>query len=92
MYESSGKSHPQRAKTQNPAHPAGVSNVSLKDEGGSQAADPAKRVRNLKKKLAQIQQLREKKAAGVTLESEQQAKIDSETSIVNELRSLGEEL
>lgn len=60
--------------------------------GGGAASDPAKRARNLKKKLTQIQQLREKIASGALsqLEPEQQAKLDSEASILAELKSLGE--
>ena len=71
-------------------HVVGVANLSLQEGGSGQAADPAKRVRNLKKKLTQIQQLRERKASGATLETEQQAKLDSEASILQELESLGE--
>lgn len=72
--------------------PAGVAKLSLEEGGGSQAAEPAKRVRNLKKKLTQIQQLREKKESGAALEAEQQAKLDSEASILQELQTLGESL
>ena len=66
---------------------AGVANIDL--NGGAEAApDPGKRVRNLKKKLTQIQQLKEKLKAGSALEPEQQAKIDSEASILEEIQSL----
>ena len=59
------------------------------EEGeASQGGDPAKRIRNLKKKLTQIQQLKEKSQSGAKLESEQQAKLDSEASVLEELRTL----
>ena len=63
--------------------------AALSVQGGSDtAADPAKRVRNLRKKLTQIQQLKSK--ATSVLEPEQRAKLDSEAAILAELRSLGE--
>ena len=67
--------------------------MSVSQAGGNDAAaDPAKRVRNLQKKLKQIQQLREKIRAGGKgkMEPEQEAKLASEQGIVEELRSLGE--
>ena len=47
-------------------------------------------IRNLKKKLTQIQQLREKVAGGASLEPEQQSKLDSEADILEEMKALGE--
>ena len=69
-------------------HVAGVAKLGIQEDDSSQAADPSKRIRNLKKKLTQIQQLREKQEAGAPLEAEQQAKIGSEAGILEELRSL----
>lgn len=51
-------------------------------------ADPQKRIRNLKKKLTQIQQLRDKLRNGARLDSEQQAKVDSETEVKAEIEAL----
>lgn len=67
-----------------------MAGLAIQEGDGNQATDPAKRIRNLKKKLTQIQQLRDKSKGGAKLEAEQQAKIDSETSIIDELKSLGE--
>ena len=71
----------------------GLADLSVSQAGSNDAgAEPAKRVRNLQKKLKQIQQLREKiKAGGMgKIEPEQEAKLASEHGIIEELRSLGE--
>ena len=67
---------------------AGLKDVALGGAEGS--ADPGKRVRNLKKKLTQIQQLREKLKSGSikALDPDQQAKLDSESTILQEIESL----
>jgi uncharacterized protein with WD repeat len=62
----------------------------VNEASGENGGDPAKRVRNLKKKLTQIQQLREKVAAGGSLGPEQQSKLGSEKEVLAELKSLGE--
>ena len=49
----------------------------------------AKRLRNLQKKLRQVQQLKEKQAKGEPLEPEQLAKIGSEAGLAEEIPSLG---
>lgn len=58
--------------------------------GGESTVDPVKRIRNLKKKLTQIQQLKEKLKNGslASLDQDQQAKLDSEASILQEIKSL----
>lgn len=60
------------------------------DAGEGAAADPVKRIRNLKKKLTQIQQLKERLQNGTlkSLDQEQQAKLDSEPGILGEIKSL----
>ena len=58
-------------------------------EGQDGAADTAKRLRNLQKKLRQVQQLKEKQAKGEPLEPEQLAKIGSEAGLAEEIQSLG---
>ena len=69
--------------------------ASLSVTGGEQgngqdaAADSAKRLRNLQKKLRQVQQLKEKQAKGETLEPEQVAKIGSEAGLQAEVEELG---
>ena len=71
----------------------GIAELSVSQAGSNDAAaEPAKRVRNLQKKLKQIQQLREKIKAGGKgkIEPEQEAKLASEQGIIEELRSLGE--
>jgi translation initiation factor 2A len=68
-----------------PLSPQGA--ASAGGEGG--AAEAEKRARNLQKRLRQISQLREKQAAGSTLEAEQLAKLASEAAVLEELRSLG---
>jgi len=69
---------------------SGVGKLEVNGAAGEAAGDPAKRARNLKKKLTQIQQLREKVAAGASLGPEQQSKLDSETEVLEELKALGE--
>lgn len=71
---------------------SGVANLGVNGTPGEPAGDPAKRIRNLKKKLTQIQQLREKVAGGATLEPEQQSKLNSEADVLQELRALGEKV
>ena len=65
--------------------------VSGNDQGEGQegAADSAKRLRNLQKKLRQVQQLKEKHDKGERLEPEQVAKIGSEAGLLAEIQSLG---
>jgi len=58
-------------------------------EGQDGAADDAKRLRNLQKKLRQVQQLKERQAKGESLEPEQIAKIEGETGLLAEIQSLG---
>ena len=71
---------------------SGVAKLEINGASGEPAGDPAKRIRNLKKKLTQIQQLREKVAGGASLEPEQQSKLNSEAEVLEELKALGEEL
>ena len=52
------------------------------------AGDPAKRGRALQKKLRQIDALKEKQAAGETLEPNQLAKIEGEAALRAELAAL----
>ena len=52
------------------------------------AGDPAKRGRALQKKLRQIEGLKEKQAAGQTLEANQIAKIEGEAALRAELAAL----
>ena len=61
------------------------------DQGEAQdgAADSAKKLRNLQKKLRQVQQLKEKQAKGEPLEPEQVAKIGGEAGLLAEIQSLG---
>lgn len=56
---------------------------------GQEAGDAAKRGRALQKKLRQVQQLREKAAAGAKLEPDQLQKLESEPAITAELQALG---
>ena len=58
-------------------------------EGQDADADSAKRLRNLQKKLRQVQQLKERQAKGESLEPEQIAKIGSEAGILAEIQGLG---
>ncbi len=79
---------------------AGVDSLSLHDDtvassaaadaSSNQANDSAKKVRNLQKKLKQIQQLKEKRSAGGSsgLTHEQVQKLDSEGSVLSELQQL----
>jgi translation initiation factor 2A len=60
------------------------------DSGAAQEA--GKRLRNLQKKLRQIQQLKEKQAAGADLEPEQVQKIATESALLDEIASLCIEL
>ena len=57
-------------------------------EGQDGAADSAKRLRNLQKKLRQVQQLKEKQANGEPLEPEQLAKISSEAALLADIQSI----
>lgn len=54
-------------------------------------ADPAKRLRNLQKKLRQVQQLKSKQAGGTVLEPEQLQKIASEAALLEEIQVLEEQ-
>lgn len=60
----------------------------------SQGADAGKKIRNLQKKLKQIQQLKEKRDAGgvINFTSEQVQKLDSEQSVLSELQQLEQSL
>ena len=58
-------------------------------EGQDGAADSAKRLRNLQKKLRQVQQLKEKQAKGEPLDPEQLAKIRGEAGLLADIKSLG---
>ncbi|KAK9918766.1 hypothetical protein WJX75_006714 [Coccomyxa subellipsoidea] len=51
-------------------------------------ADPAKRLRNLQKKLRQVQQLKDKHTAGAVLEPEQLQKIASEAALLQDIKLL----
>ncbi|BDA46939.1 Eukaryotic translation initiation factor 2A [Coccomyxa sp. Obi] len=50
--------------------------------------DAGKRLRNLQKKLRQVQQLKEKQAAGAALEPEQLQKVASEAALMQEIKAL----
>jgi len=78
---------------------AGMESLTLNDSAGSQAApdtsssqgtDSAKKVRNLQKKLKQIQQLKDKRDAGggSALTPEQMQKLESEQLVLSELHHL----
>ena len=71
-------------------HDAGVTSLSTAEAPAQEEAgtDAGKRLRNLQKKLRQVQQLREKQAAGAALEPEQLQKIASEATLIQEVRSL----
>jgi uncharacterized protein with WD repeat len=74
---------------------AGVAALSTADAGSAPAGaaaagDADKRARNLQKKLRQIQQLKERAAGGAALEPEQQQKVAGEAALLEELRSLDE--
>ena len=56
--------------------------------GQDAAADNAKRLRNLQKKLRQVQQLKEKQGKGEILEPEQVAKVGSEAGLLAEIEEL----
>ena len=58
-------------------------------EGQDGAADSAKRLRNLQKKLRQVQQLKEKQTKGEPLDPEQLAKIRGEAGLLADIKSLG---
>ena len=72
---------------------AGMASMSVtggqQGDGQDAAADSAKRLRNLQKKLRQVQQLKEKQGKGETLEPEQVAKIGSEAGLHAEIEALG---
>ncbi len=71
-------------------HFAGVSALSNAEAPAQEEAgtDAGKRLRNLQKKLRQVQQLREKQAAGAALEPEQLQKIASEAALMQEIKML----
>lgn len=71
-------------------HDAGVSALSTAEAPAHEEAgtDAGKRLRNLQKKLRQVQQLKEKQAAGAALEPEQLQKIASEAALTQEIRTL----
>ena len=52
------------------------------------AEEKQKKVKNLQKKLKQINQIKSKKDAGEVLNADQLAKIASEVAILNELQAL----
>jgi translation initiation factor 2A len=56
------------------------------------AIDLEKKIKTIQKKLKQIQELKEKQAAGQTLELTQISKIDSESALQMELESLESKL
>ena len=60
------------------------------DTSSNQGTDSAKKVRNLQKKLKQIQQLKDKRDAGdgSVLTPEQMQKLESEQSVMSELHHL----
>lgn len=58
-------------------------------EGQDAGADSAKKLRNLQKKLRQVQQLKERQVKGESLEPEQIAKIGCEAGILAEIQGLG---
>lgn len=58
--------------------------LSVQHEGP--AVDPAKRIRNLKKRLGQIEELEDRVRHGAPLEPEQRAKLDSKAAILEEMR------
>ena len=55
----------------------------------AEAVDPEKRARKIKKTLKQIDELKDKKSGGTELNEDQQKKVDSETSLLDELKQLG---
>eukprot|EP00054_Salpingoeca_dolichothecata_P001574 m.19815 g.19815 ORF g.19815 m.19815 type:complete len:602 (-) comp12324_c0_seq1:24-1829(-) len=59
---------------------------------GDDATDISKRIRNLKKKLRQIEGLKEKQAAGEFLQSNQLNKVQSEPAVHAEIAQLEKEL
>lgn len=69
---------------------AGVSALTTAETQAQEdaAADPAKRLRNLQKKLRQVQQLKDKQAAGAVLEPEQLQKIASEAALLEDIRAV----
>ncbi len=71
-------------------HSAGVSALTTAEPQGQEdsGADAAKRLRNLQKKLRQVQQLKEKQAGGAALEPEQLQKIASEAGLLQEISML----
>jgi translation initiation factor 2A len=52
------------------------------------AQEKEKRVKNLRKKIKQLDEIKTKKAAGQTLEPEQIKKLETEASLLAELREL----
>lgn len=64
--------------------------ASTAQDGSNQTADADKKARNLQKKLKQIQQLKEKRDANGanTLTPEQLQKLETEQSVMSELRQL----
>ena len=50
--------------------------------------DVAKKVKNLKKKVKQIEDLEEKLAKGLEINEDQQSKIDAKDSVMQELKVL----
>ena len=76
---------------------AGIAAVSLEDstpatvqDSSDQGTDLGKKIRNLQKKLKQIQQLKDKReSAGISsLTHEQLQKLESEQSVLSELYQL----
>lgn len=55
----------------------------------AEAVDPEKRARKIKKTLKQIVELKEKQSSGTELNEDQQKKVDSEASLLDELKQLG---
>lgn len=74
----------------------GLRDVQLADQGAAggvtvpaEPQDPAKRLRNLRKRLAKIDAAKEKQAQGSDLTPEQLENIAAEASVKEEMRSLG---
>jgi len=61
-----------------------------KKDGQSAGATPANRKRNLERRLLQIEELKNKKAAGAELNADQLAKIEKEAEIKREIAAIGD--
>ncbi|GAA5887609.1 hypothetical protein JCM16303_001446 [Sporobolomyces ruberrimus] len=87
--EESGKKgdEVERPTTTTPVAPP-VPAASMSAEESSTTEDPAKRLRNLRKKLKQTQQLKEKQDGGATLGSAEQDKVDAMKALEDEIAKL----